>query len=115
MTLEEVIAKCDEQVKILIESMNACDLDDPVEKLLARNDAKGADEQRQLAEWLRELQERRKQPEIIRGEWIHGEDEYGMDGYHCDKCGFFVPWDNYIEDYNFCPNCGADMRGEKDG
>ena len=61
------------------------------------------------------------QPQRIKGRWIYGEDEYGIDGYHCDKCGFFVPWDyahtfiNYIEDYNFCPNCGADMRGEQDG
>ena len=52
-----------------------------------------------------------------KGNWIYGEDEYGIDGYHCDKCGFFVPWDyahkfiSYIEDYNFCPSCGADMRG----
>ena len=56
------------------------------------------------------------QTERKQGKWIYGEDEYGIDGYHCDKCGFFVPWDyahnfiNYIEDYNFCPNCGADMR-----
>ena len=56
------------------------------------------------------------QPERKRGKWIYGEDEYGIDGYHCDKCGFFVLWDyahkfiNYIEDYNFCPGCGADMR-----
>ena len=55
-----------------------------------------------------------------RGKWIYGEDEYGIDGYHCDKCGFFVPWDyahkfiNYIADYNFCPSCGADMRGGED-
>ena len=61
------------------------------------------------------------QPERKRGKWIYSEDEYGVDGYHCDKCGFFVPWDyvhkfiNYIEDYNLCPNCGADMRGEQDG
>ena len=60
------------------------------------------------------------QPERMRGKWIYGEDEYGIDGYHCDKCGFFVPWDyahkfiNYIEDYHFCPNCGADMKGEDD-
>ena len=60
------------------------------------------------------------QPERKKGKWIYGEDEYGIDGYHCDKCGFFVPWDyahtfiNYIEDYNFCPYCGAEM-GEEEG
>lgn len=54
-------------------------------------------------------------PKQKRGKWIYGEDEYGIDGYHCDKCGFFVPRDyahtfiNYIDDYNFCPNCGARM------
>lgn len=43
-----------------------------------------------------------------------------VDGYRCDQCGFFVPWDylhksiDYIKDYNFCPKCGADMRGEQD-
>ena len=61
------------------------------------------------------------QPERNRGKWVYAEDEYGIDGYHCNQCGFFVPWDyahkfiNYIEDYHFCPNCGADMRGEQDG
>lgn len=56
------------------------------------------------------------QPERKKGKWIYGEDEYGIDGYHCDKCGFFVPWDythkfiDFIKDYHFCPNCGADMR-----
>lgn len=61
-----------------------------------------------------------EQPERMRGKWIYGEDEYGIDGYHCNQCGFFVPWDyahkfiNYIEDYHFCPNCGVDMRGEDD-
>jgi hypothetical protein len=49
------------------------------------------------------------------GHWIYGENEYGIDGYHCDKCGFFVPWDyahkfiNYIKDYKFCPKCNARM------
>ena len=79
MTLEETIAKCEAQVEILIKSMNACDLDDPVEKLLARNDAKGADGQRQLAEWLKELDERRKQPDIIRCK--------DCKHYHTDVCG----------------------------
>lgn len=58
-------------------------------------------------------QERKK------GRWIYSEDDYGIDGYHCDKCGFFVPWDyahkfiNYIDDYNYCPNCGTCMKGEQ--
>ena len=61
------------------------------------------------------------QPQWMRGKWTYGEDEYGIDGYHCDKCGFFVPWDythkfiDFIKDYHFCPNCGADMRGENNG
>ena len=52
------------------------------------------------------------------GSWIYGEHDVSMcDGYRCDKCGFFVPWDyqhksiDFINDYHFCPSCGADMRG----
>lgn len=57
-------------------------------------------------------------PERKKGKWVYAEDEYGIDGYHCNQCGFFVPWDyihkfiNYIEDYNFCPYCGAKMEGD---
>lgn len=54
------------------------------------------------------------------GKWEYCEHEIAnyVDGYKCSHCGFFVPWDyehkfiNFIEDYNFCPSCGADMRGE---
>ena len=53
-----------------------------------------------------------------RGRWIYCEDSTAdcVDGYRCDQCGFFVPWDykhkgiDFIQDYNFCQNCGADMR-----
>lgn len=55
------------------------------------------------------------------GRWIYGEDEVAMcDGYRCDRCGFFVPWDyehkfiDFINDYHFCPSCGARMRGASD-
>ena len=38
--------------------------------------------------------------------------------FECSKCGW-SDWDTYTGDtsvYNFCPNCGADMRkGEDDG
>lgn len=51
------------------------------------------------------------------GEWIYGEHDVAMcDGYKCDRCGFFIPWDykhksiDFINDYNYCPNCGANMH-----
>ena len=55
-----------------------------------------------------------------RGRWIYGENKYGIDGYCCNICEFFVPWDyihkfiNYIDDYKFCPHCGAEMRRTDD-
>lgn len=37
-----------------------------------------------------------------KGEWIAD-----IDGYTCSECEFFN-----ANDDKFCPNCGADMRGE---
>lgn len=60
------------------------------------------------------------QPERPKGKWIYGEHDIAMcDGYWCDQCGFFVPWDykhksiDFIKDYHWCPSCRADMRGEQ--
>lgn len=60
------------------------------------------------------------QLERPKGKWIYGEHDIAMcDGYWCDQCGFFVPWDykykfiDFIKDYHWCPSCGADMRGEQ--
>ena len=56
---------------------------------------------------------------VRHAKWIYGEDCVAMcDGYRCSNCGFFVPWDyqhkfiSYIEEYNYCPNCGARMVEE---
>lgn len=52
-------------------------------------------------------------PEREKGEWI--QDKQYEDVFTCSQCNepFLLyegtPKDNY---YNFCPNCGADMRGE---
>ena len=44
--------------------------------------------------------------EVRHGEWLPN--KYIYDALDCSICGHFV----YDEDIpNFCPNCGADMRG----
>ena len=48
------------------------------------------------------------------GHWIAVVDRWGdvvttVNGYRCDKCNAF----NSDKD-NFCPNCGADMRGDSE-
>lgn len=48
-----------------------------------------------------------------RGEWKRvSADKYVQHAYHfyrCSKCGY-----DHIGKTNFCPNCGADMRGEEE-
>ena len=59
--------------------------------------------------------------ENVRGEWIHKythESLHDRTGIWCSACGRDALQDSegyYIEDCetDFCPNCGADMRGEK--
>lgn len=45
------------------------------------------------------------------GHWIlHKEISVFSDMYKCSECGII----NGNHFYNFCPNCGADMRGDAD-
>lgn len=65
------------------------------------------------------------QPERKKGKWIYverREPQYDIEGeetwsllYGCSECGWVHPVIEGFGQYNFCPNCGADMRGEKDG
>lgn len=53
--------------------------------------------------------------EVRRGEWINNN---GKTLYVCSECGKVCPYDasaDLVEYWtcNFCPNCGANMRGEK--
>ena len=45
--------------------------------------------------------------EVVHGYWIEH-----LHFYECSCCGFDVC---DIEDYNYCPNCGAKMDGDKNG
>ena len=59
-----------------------------------------------MKEWVKRLQPRK-------GEWMYcRETGYGNPYGHfeCSLCG-----DGYGYKSNFCPNCGADMRGEVNG
>ena len=48
------------------------------------------------------------------GRWIYNDEAYPGGNpyghYECDQCGEYVPHKT-----NYCPNCGADMRGGQDG
>lgn len=51
------------------------------------------------------------QPERKRGKWI----DYANSHCECSVC--HTKWSyfqNEVECFEFCPNCGADMRGEQD-
>ena len=57
------------------------------------------------------------QPERNKGKWIN-EGVYGEGHAQCSircnnpLCNFH--YIGYLGDYNFCPNCGADMRGKEE-
>lgn len=50
-----------------------------------------------------------------RGEWV-SRNPYWHTAIcsNCNKVTMFEDWDGEVLDYNFCPNCGADMR-EREG
>lgn len=53
---------------------------------------------------------------VVRGEWEQCFEDWRkqIEGDKCSACGF----EHYgcsVKHYHFCPNCGADMRGEEDG
>lgn len=57
------------------------------------------------------------QPERKTGRWIsefNGRYTGGAYWFGCSECGKVVP-DVRNGGWNFCPNCGADMRGKQDG
>lgn len=51
------------------------------------------------------------QPQRIKGRWklLPGRDDEHIRYLHCSVCHFNGDYES-----NFCPNCGADMRGEQD-
>lgn len=57
---------------------------------------------------------RREELERKRGEWKPFDLTWGRSVYSCTACGeaIDIPTEMSKPIYSFCPNCGADMRGE---
>jgi len=58
--------------------------------------------------------------EVKCGEWQYHSNPFSHinpEDAYCSICGFWVctPETNNFDDYNFCPYCGANMRGKADG
>ena len=53
--------------------------------------------------------------EAVQGEWIHDGQNFkgGLDWCHCSVCGQKTST-NGLSMYNFCPSCGARMKGGDD-
>lgn len=52
---------------------------------------------------------------VVRGKWIPVTN--GRGGSECNMCHAYAPSYQSGREYNspYCPNCGADMRGDTDG
>ena len=62
---------------------------------------------RVIRDTLNEVEPMRK-----RGTWMHDKDDVLISGY-CSCCGWeSIIMETDVADMPFCPNCGADMRGE---
>lgn len=55
--------------------------------------------------------------ENVKGEWIaceHNKWMHGTYALRCSKCngGYHLSTEKHMGTWNYCPNCGADMRGD---
>lgn len=48
------------------------------------------------------------------GRWIVIDDQYELDTCKCSECGVVEYFNQGWKRFDYCPNCGADMRGAND-
>ena len=65
-----------------------------------------------LSRYLRDYFMPPAQPERKKGHWIAPKYYPTQFTYTCSKCGYKQSFNGK---FKFCPNCGADMRGERNG
>lgn len=65
-----------------------------------------------MAHEINMLKEQLESADAVQGEWIDIDNYYRMATCsHCRKVTMFEKWGEYTKPYNFCPNCGARMKG----
>lgn len=86
----------------LIDRQNAIDV---LELLADKMSDEGKTVMAQAVAVLKDLQP--VEPERKKGNWIVKEEDWRkqLEWDECSECGFVT-----AKQYNFCPNCGADMR-----
>ena len=51
---------------------------------------------------------------VVKGEWLYERETYNTcSAWKCSNCGECYGLPFIKDEYNFCPECGADMRGGK--
>ena len=109
MTIEQAITDLMDASRSMVEVAES--EEDEANRINAQN---FADDCKQIAEWLIELQERRKEPKKVKGRWI--EMLSYKHTYKCSECGRLLVnitdgRNNVSKHYPYC-HCGADMKGE---
>lgn len=74
---------------------------------------------REVKKILRDLPSAQKKGEWIDKEVIEDRKDAKIQEWQQARCSVCNKWHTtpymyYFDDFNYCPNCGADMRGEKD-
>ena len=117
MTLDEAIKHCEEVAEeseysaiMFKQKKEASAFLEKAEAEKAENDCQQcAADHRQLAEWLKELKERRAAV-VKRGRWLHFHDDGII---FCSECGREAYWDSDGQQlFDYCPYCGADMSAK---
>ena len=84
------------------------------------NELPSAQPERKTGQWLAVEYDNNAQPHIMLAKPMHEEADDISDNpsVHCSVCGKNALFNGWSEKYvlsNFCPNCGADMRGGING
>ena len=54
------------------------------------------------------------EPERKTGRWIKVNGKTAINCSACYHCSWSLSFEDTVKRFKFCPNCGADMRGEQD-